>query len=261
MKSEYSKIKTFLGVILSLNTPVGFSLVGEWKKGFLLFAVVLAFGWIHSLGGSLGPLPFYATLFLSTSVWALTSFISIRHLLKNKSKIKMWRGLTALLLAFVAVHICREFLYVGEPFRAGNQSMSPAIKIGQHFFVTKLGHPYLRSERVVFQIEGNNFFGYLCGLPGDRIAIQNNKVTLNGETIDCGAGLQRNFGRDIPETTVPEAMVYIVNNGFDSTRAGPFPESAVRGKVSFVFSEVAGGNFLDWFFDVFGTFQRFFKPF
>jgi hypothetical protein len=130
------RMKTIVAVFLSfLGPPVGFSLVGEWKKGFVLLGIVLFFGWLYSLGGSLGPIPFYLTLILAVLAWASVTLISIRHVLRNKNRIRFWKGSVAWLLAFIAVHVCREFLYLGSPFRLTNNSMAPGIEYGQHFFL------------------------------------------------------------------------------------------------------------------------------
>jgi hypothetical protein len=107
-----------------------------------------------------------------------------------------------------------------------------------------MGHPYQIDERVVFQVEDQNFVGHMCGRHGDQLSIESGKVIRNGTASDCGKGLRRQPELDIPETSVnDEGFVFIVNNGsFDSTRVGSFSADVIRGKVSFVFRDAPGGR-------------------
>lgn len=112
--------------------------------------------------------------------------------------------------AIFAVLFIRTFIF--EPFRIPSGSMLPTLQVGDHVFVTKASYglwfpatvlevPYMdafkvmpryevldwgdpeRGDIIVFRFprnEGVNFIKRVVGVPGDRIAVRNNKIVLNG---------------------------------------------------------------------------------
>ena len=128
----------------------------------------------------------------------------------------IWEQVSTLIVAVVIALGIRTFLI--EPFRIPSGSMFPTLLIGDHLFVNKLTYgpriPFTdirlpgfrepeRGDVVVFEVGRNDgrdstlrtdiapadlfpalprddFVKRLVGLPGDRIAIHNGRVTING---------------------------------------------------------------------------------
>lgn len=104
--------------------------------------------------------------------------------------------ITALLVAFVI----RSFVI--EAFKIPSGSMIPTLMIGDHIFVNKFvyglripftkkkivtfGSPE-RGEAVVFMFptdESKDFIKRVVGLPGDRIRIQGDELSINGRAVE-----------------------------------------------------------------------------
>ena len=116
-----------------------------------------------------------------------------------KKKTKFREGVEALLLAGLAALTIRAIFI--EAFKIPSGSMIPTLSIGDHIFVNKLVYgprvpfttirPYWfrtpkRGEVVVYlntSGDGRNFIKRVIGIPGDRIRIVDDQVTLNGETL------------------------------------------------------------------------------
>ncbi len=98
------------------------------------------------------------------------------------------------------VLLIRSFLF--EPFRIPSDSMMPTLLDGDFIFVNKftyglrapvlntefvaLGEPQ-RGDVVVFRLPADpatNYIKRLVGLPGDRIAVRDKRVYLNGELLE-----------------------------------------------------------------------------
>jgi signal peptidase I len=147
----------------------------------------------------------------------------------------LWEQLSTLILAITIALGIRIFLI--EPFRIPSGSMFPTLLIGDHLFVNKLAYgpriPFLdmrapgfgepeRGDIVVFEIGRNDgrygelgrdvlyaptdlypelpkedFVKRLVGLPGDRIYVQNGRISVNGvpaEQIATGETFEDNRG-------------------------------------------------------------------
>jgi signal peptidase I len=147
----------------------------------------------------------------------------------------VWEQISTLLLA-VAIALAIRGLVV-EPFRIPSGSMLPTLLIGDHLFVSKLSYgpripftdwrlPGLREPRrgdvVVFEVargDGrrfhpsmifpadeypdlprDDFVKRLVGLPGDRIAVEDGNVWVNGELLvasDAGSFRDEETGRSL----------------------------------------------------------------
>lgn len=99
--------------------------------------------------------------------------------------------------AILAVLFIRAFIF--EPFRIPSGSMIPTLQIGDHVAVTKFSYgvwlPFLQKELIdlgdpargdviVFRYPLDpsvNYIKRVVAIPGDRIRVENNQITLNGE--------------------------------------------------------------------------------
>jgi signal peptidase I len=97
------------------------------------------------------------------------------------------------------VFVVRAFLF--EPFRIPSDSMMPGLLAGDFIFVSKFSYglrlPVInskviatsdpkRGDVVVFRLPANpsvNYIKRLMGLPGDHVVVQNDRVTINGQTM------------------------------------------------------------------------------
>lgn len=100
----------------------------------------------------------------------------------------------------VVVLVIRSFLI--EPFRIPSDSMMPTLLDGDFIFVNKyayglrlpvvnekivsIGEPH-RGDVIVFRLPSDpsiNYIKRLVGLPGDRVQVRDNHLTINGSPLD-----------------------------------------------------------------------------
>jgi signal peptidase I len=150
---------------------------------------------------------------------AVHSFRSARACPESSARpwYSRWYGLLSLIFVFAALAVGgRAFLY--EPFRAPSSSMSPTILPGATLITSKWGYGNYRTfgltiarsgvtaelhrgDLLVFDYPPDpriTYFKRVIGLPGDRVAYMNKRLSINdegvattdlGETIDhSGAG-------------------------------------------------------------------------
>jgi signal peptidase I len=109
----------------------------------------------------------------------------------------------SILFAVIIALIIRAFLF--EAFKIPTGSMIPTLLISDHIFVNKflygISIPFTdirlfdfrqprKGEVVVFEYpkegedEGKDFIKRVIGAPGDRIRLSNNRLIINGESVD-----------------------------------------------------------------------------
>lgn len=186
--------------------------------------------------------------------------------------------------------------FIAEPFRIPSNSMMPTLLTGDFILVNKfvyglrlpitnrkllsLGEPE-RGDVVVFhsvQRPDENLVKRVVGLPGDTIAYQNGRLTVNGRPIDhiplgvyqgvgsgsemtganelrekLGAHLHHILLRPAPwslnqadgEWTVPDGSYFVMgdnrDNSEDSRFWGYLPEANLVGKAFLVWMSVDNG--------------------
>ncbi len=133
------------------------------------------------------------------------------------------------------VLIIRSFIF--EPFRIPSGSMMPTLVQGDFIFVKKFSYglrlPVIekkvietsepeRGDVVVFRLPSNpkiNYIKRVVGLPGDIIAYDNSRLTINGELMDVTANT------DVPEPTS-------INSGHIYTEVLGDREHSIRHRIS-----------------------------
>lgn len=163
----------------------------------------------------------------------------------------LWEQVATLVVAVVIALGIRAFVI--EPFRIPSGSMFPTLLIGDHLFVNKFVYgaklPFTdyrlpglrepeRGDVVVFTVANGaethpadrrpdlpreEFVKRVIGLPGDRIAFEEDLVLVNGEpldTIDLGETFEDDAGSSlaVQRVSLPDRSFRILD---DPRRSGP----------------------------------------
>ncbi len=131
--------------------------------------------------------------------------------------------------------------FVVEALRIPSESMVPTLEVGDRVLVNKFIYRFEdigRGDLTLFEgHDGEATIKRVVGLPGDRIAVRDGVLFVNGESrkesyVDYRLADSTFFG---PEK-VPEGHVFVMGdnrtNSRDSRDFGPVPEEDVLGKVS-----------------------------
>jgi signal peptidase I len=158
--------------------------------------------------------------------------------------------ITAVLVAFLLK------LFIIEAFRIPSGSMIPTLDVGDQILVYKLAygvrspfgdhywvrfHDPSRGDVVVFRYpkdETKDFIKRVIGLPGDRIAVKNKIVYVNGkpltehyvqylQPLDFGQGVRDNM----PETLVPPNDFFVMGDNRDDSYDSRFWGFVDRRKI------------------------------
>ncbi len=149
------------------------------------------------------------------------------------------------LLAGITIALVRYYLF--KPFYVKGASMEPTFMDHEYLIIDELSyrlHQPHRGEVVVFKYPNNQqeyFLKRLIGLPGERVKISENKVTIYNNEHPEGLVLDETY---IPKDVVTEGEVnvslskdqYFVmgdnrENSFDSRRFGKVDSSLIVGRT------------------------------
>lgn len=87
------------------------------------------------------------------------------------------------------------YLFLMQPHQVNGQSMIPNFQDGEHVMTDKISYKFrepMRGEIVVFHsppaagcVEGTgcDFIKRIIGIPGDRVAVRENAIWINGEKL------------------------------------------------------------------------------
>ena len=178
---------------------------------------------------------------------------------QKKSRLRDWTE--ALVVAAILALIIRSF--VVQAFKIPSGSMEDTLLIGDHLLVNKfiygLQVPFTEErffpmrepqtgDIIVFEFpedhdkpffKRRDFIKRVIGTPGDKVAIRNKQVYLNGKPLTIPQQVYKEPGitsgpRDnMPEVTVPPGKYFVMGDNrdrsFDSRFWGFVDESAVKG--------------------------------
>jgi len=153
--------------------------------------------------------------------------------------------LIILLIAFALVFgVVRPFIV--EAFYIPSESMVPTLEVGDRVFVNKFVYRFSEPEHgdiVVFEsVEGENedLIKRIVGLPGDRVAVFDGVLFVNGERWE-----EPYVNKLFPDnssygpTTVPEGEVFVMgdnrSNSRDSRFFGPISLDNIEGEAFIIF--------------------------
>jgi signal peptidase I len=233
---------------------------GRFNKGILLyFFNFLATGFVPLL---VLPVPVPLQIFAWTmvaasiilSVYALVDSWRIARKLDRPIELKeynCWYVYAVFFLLHIpfgiagAVYI-RE--HVGEAFRfVGDTSISHTLHHGDRIIVNKLAYRNelpARGDVVAFRsptVPASTRISRVAGLPGERIAIRDGRVCVNGQPIPWGdpySSAPSAFAT-FEEVQVPVGYVFVLcetlSGKGDSRTFGPVPWSTIVGRVELVY--------------------------
>lgn len=132
--------------------------------------------------------------------------------------------------------------FLSARIRVDGRSMEPTFHDGDYVIVNRLAYRFgelQRGDVVVFPFPLNgeeDFIKRIIALPGDRIAIRNGVLFLNGAVIEEDY-LEVPPRGDMEEMIVPAAHVFVMgdnrNDSSDSRIWGPLISSEIIGKTVF----------------------------
>ncbi len=170
---------------------------------------------------------------------------------------KQWvEWIKAFAIAAVLAIIVRVFLFA--PVVVEGPSMLPTLHNGDHLIVSKINYTVGSPERfdiVVFHAtERKDYIKRVIGLPGDKVAVKDDQLYINGEPVDepflneeinqlpGGEKLTQNFTiSQLPGgyEEVPEGYLLVLgdnrDNSTDSRTIGMVSKDELVGEAVFIY--------------------------
>lgn len=150
-------------------------------------------------------------------------------------------------VAFAAVFFIRTYLV--QPFLVSGSSMVPSFSDGDYLLIDELTYRFRAPERgevVVFRYpkdESTYFIKRIIGLPGEKVAINGNKITIFNDAHKDGFEIGEKYVPEIApflgngEFSVPENSYFVLGDNrsysFDSRNWGMLPRGDIVGLVQF----------------------------
>ncbi len=157
----------------------------------------------------------------------------------------IWEIAEVVLIALVTVFVIRTFII--QPFLVSGASMSPTFADGNYLLIDEVTYDFrepARGEVVVFRYPGDKssfFIKRVIGLPGEKVVVQNNTVTIT--PADDGQSFVLSEAYLLPQTrttgevslTLAENEYFVMgdnrSNSFDSRNWGPLLKTNIIGVV------------------------------
>jgi signal peptidase I len=151
-----------------------------------------------------------------------------------------------LLLALIILVLVIQFAY--RPVKVEGTSMMPSLEDQDRIFINKFTYQFglgdvKRGDTVVFSYPGDPSKSYIkrvIGLPGDRVAIEEGVVSVNGAKLDESyVPPAYRDAQSVLETVVPSDYFYVLgdhrSSSNDSRSWGPVHRRHIFGKAVFVY--------------------------
>lgn len=156
-----------------------------------------------------------------------------------KQKNEVWEWIQAILIAIIAALLIRSFLF--ETIQIYQISMNPTFNEDDRVIISKVSYWFSSPKHgdIIVFMPPNKEHPYIkrvIGTPGDRVAIQDGDLYLNGRTLD-EPYIKEKMAWDFEEVTVPEGTVFVMgdnrNSSMDSRNSsiGFIPFKDIWGKV------------------------------
>lgn len=149
--------------------------------------------------------------------------------------------LETLVLAIVLALLIRTF--VVESYQVSGYSMYPTLQTGERVLVNKLIYRFSAPEPgqiIVFRspvIPSQDWIKRVIGVPGDRVAIRNGQVYVDGR-LQPEPYVRYRGHSNYAAVTIPPGYLFVLGdnrpNSYDSRYFGLLKESLVRGEAFLV---------------------------
>ncbi len=155
------------------------------------------------------------------------------------------------IIVFAIAFFLFLYLLVFQPHKIKGSSMDPNFKDAEYLLTDKVSYRFNEPKRgdvIVFKapgLEGEEFIKRIIGLPGEQISISQNKIYINGETLNeeyissdkyTGSGAFLEEGKTI---LIPEDNYFVMGDNrphsSDSRSWGFVPKNDISGKAWFVY--------------------------
>ena len=139
--------------------------------------------------------------------------------------------------AFVIAMLVQAFIV--KPFTIHQISMQPTLLEGDRILLSRLTYHFRDpkpGDIIVFHspvVKGEDLVKRIVAVGGDRVAIKDGVLYVNGVAQEEPYLFERPFRGDMPELSVPEGKVFVLgdnrNNSGDSRFFGPIDEDLIIG--------------------------------
>lgn len=161
---------------------------------------------------------------------------------KEEEKEKpFWQELLSCVVLVVVVILVKH--YIVSPVRVNGISMVPTLKDKDYMLLNKIGYrvgDIKRFDIVVIEYEDEYIIKRVIGLPGEKVAYQNNKLYINGSYV------KEDYTREdmddysigsLGQSQVPEDCYFVLGDNRpvskDSRIIGFVPRKNILGKSAF----------------------------
>jgi signal peptidase I len=156
------------------------------------------------------------------------------------SELKSW--ILIIIIALLLSLLVR--VYVVQPYRVEMTSMYNTLTPNDLVLVDKISyrlHAPQRGDVVVFVPPNSltdKYIKRIIGLPGETIAVQDNKVYIDGKPLN-EPYLHSPMLSNMPDTKIPDGYYFVMGDNrsvsLDSRSFGPITMSSIVGKAIFVY--------------------------
>ena len=157
----------------------------------------------------------------------------------RKFLLSIWEVAEVIIVAGVSIFIIYKF--IAQPFLVQGASMEPNFFNGNYLIVDEVTYRFqapVRQEVIVFHNPTNESEFYIkriIGLPGERVAIKDGSVYINGELLDepyLPSAPKSNNNIDL---TLKADEYFVMGDNrlhsFDSRSWGPLKEEKIVGAI------------------------------
>lgn len=162
----------------------------------------------------------------------------------KKFWLSVWEIFEVVLISAVTVFIIRSFF--AQPFLVSGASMEPNFSNGNYLIIDEITYRFREPERgevIVFRYPKNPsvyFIKRIIGLPGDRVVVQNGRVSVfssEGGSASGGRDGKQVFTEEgtsgSVDTTIGNNEYFVLGdnryNSFDSRNWGSVPKKDIIG--------------------------------
>ena len=213
-----------------------------YKKSFVIHFIValvnaffLAIFYVIGLGFSYGILISVVTFFV------FHYFYKKYYLCDWKKSLRIYIVFDLLSVIISAIIVALVRFYIFIPFLIDGVSMSPTYNKGDYLLVDKINQDFAREDIVVFKSKAEQrtfHIKRIIGLPGEKVEIKDNKVMINGQTLNEPYTEGETFG-DVSIQLEQDQYFVLGDNrtkSLDSRKFGFVKKSNIQGEIFYKIS-------------------------